>query len=81
MKDLIAEMEDYLALFDAEAREMPFQLDMDRNYYRAAVKLMNGYSQRERQLSEKDRKILTGLMVMVDLKDARLAMQILASIV
>ena len=80
VKELIAELEDYLALFGAEAREMPFELDMDRNYYRAAVKLMNGYTQGG-QFGEKDRKILTGLMVMVDLKDARLAMQILASIV
>jgi hypothetical protein len=79
LKELIAEMKDYLSLFNAEAKEMGLELDMNRNYYRAAVNLMDSLGQGN-QLNEKHRKLLTSLMVMVDLKDARLAMQILASI-
>ncbi len=74
------EIEQFLKLFDKEAEEYRFRMNMERNYYRAAVNLMSGYAQGA-TLSEKDSRLLSGLMVMVDLKDARLAMQILASIV
>ncbi len=73
------EIEQFLSLFLAEAKEYGLELDMGRNYYRAAVSLMSDYAQGA-ALSDRDSRLLSGLMVMVDLKDARLAMQILASI-
>lgn len=73
------EISEYLTVFHEEAKSFPFELDMNRNYYKAAVNLMSSFPQ-GKQLSEKEQRIITGLMVMVDLKDARLATQILASI-
>jgi len=80
LKDLKKEIERYLAIFTEEAGGQPFDLDMDRNYYRAAINLLSRYDPGDVP-GEKDRHLLTGLMVMVDYKDAKLALQILESIV
>ncbi|MBW7996435.1 MAG: hypothetical protein FVQ81_07705 [Candidatus Glassbacteria bacterium] len=76
---LKSEIEDFLAVFQTEAGEFPFELDMNRNYYRAAVNLMGALPPGSSP-DGKGQRMLTGLMVMVDLKDARLATQILESI-
>jgi hypothetical protein len=80
LKDLKKEIERYLAIFTEEAGRHPFDLDMDRNYYRAAINLLGRYDPGTVP-GEKDQNLLTGLMVMVDYKDAKLALQILESIV
>lgn len=79
-KDLRAELEQYLEIFAGEARENGLTLDMERNYYREAVNLLNNYLQGETP-GETDRKTLKELMIMVDYKDAKLALQILHSII
>jgi hypothetical protein len=76
---LKTEIKQFLDLFLDEANEYGLELDMGRNYYRAAVNLMSDCAQGA-AMSDKDTRLLSGLMVMVDLKDAWLAMQILASI-
>ena len=80
LKELKQQIEHYLEVFSEEAGQYPFDLDMNRNYYRAAINLLGRYGQGAVP-GEKDRKLLTELLVMVDYKDAKLALQILESIV
>jgi hypothetical protein len=70
----------YLKTFHAEALELNLKLDMERNYYKEAVNLLSAYPQGERP-GAKDGRRLKELMIMVDYKDAKLASQILQSIV
>jgi len=79
-KDLRAELERFLGIFAGEARQGGLELDMERNYYREAVSLLNKYRRGETP-GESDRQRLRELMIMVDYKDARLAIQILQSII
>jgi len=79
-KDLKEELARYLEIFAAEAGESGLELDMECNYYREAVSLLSKYRQGEMP-DESDRKKLKELMIMVDYKDAKLALQILQSII
>ncbi|HUU28579.1 MAG TPA: hypothetical protein VM123_12280 [archaeon] len=80
LKGMKKELEKYLEIFAQEAKELDLTLDMERNYYREAVSLLSKYKKDDR-LDSKERKVLKKLMIMVDNKDARLAYQILQSIV
>jgi len=80
MQKLVKELDRYLETFSVEAETAGQKLDMDRNYYHEAISLLGKYPQGA-EPGETDRKRLTELMIMVDYKDARLAMQILKSIV
>jgi hypothetical protein len=79
-KELKAELARYLEIFAGEAKENGLELDMECNYYREAVSLLSKYRQGEMP-EESDRKKLKELMIMVDYKDAKLALQILQSII
>lgn len=79
-KDLRAELERFLGIFAGEAGQSGLELDMERNYYREAVSLLNKYRRGEIP-GESDRQRLKELMIMVDYKDAKLALQILQSII
>jgi hypothetical protein len=69
-----------LEVFEAEARERSLSLDMERNYYKAAVRLLNECRQLKK-FSAEDREILRNLMILVDWKDAILGHQIVQSVV
>ena len=79
-KELKAELERFLEIFAGEAEENGLELDMECNYYREAVGLLSKHRQGEMP-EESDRKKLKELMIMVDYKDAKLALQILQSII
>ena len=43
LESLRKELEKFLEIFTSEAAGYPFKLEMERNYYRAAVNLMSSY--------------------------------------
>ncbi|MEA2063623.1 MAG: hypothetical protein U9P14_08005 [Gemmatimonadota bacterium] len=75
----LQELKDYRRVFAREAEERGLKLDMECNYYSQAVELFGKYRGPE-LITEEDREMLTGLMIMVDFKDAKLGIQILKSI-
>ena len=80
LKNMKKEVEKYLKTFAGEAENLGLKLDMERNYYREAVTLLSKHRQGD-PLKAEERKRLEELMIMVDYKDAKLAQQILQSIV
>jgi hypothetical protein len=80
LKKIKKTLEEYLEIFAREAGELNLLLDMERNYYKEAIALVSKYSVGEK-LNAKKREKLKELMIMVDYKDAKLAQQIMQSII